>query len=114
MGRLFRAGTGAAAACAGVIAMAAGMAAPAAAATWPQRPITLIVPFPPGGTTDIFARTIAEHMRPALGQSIVVENKPGAAGNLGVAAAARAQVLSLIHISEPTRPVCSSRMPSSA
>lgn len=91
MGRLFRAGTGAAAACAGVIAMAGAMAAPAAAATWPERPITMIVPFPPGGTTDIFARTIAEHMRPALGQSIVVENKPGAAGNLGVAAATRAQ-----------------------
>ncbi|WP_063584165.1 tripartite tricarboxylate transporter substrate binding protein [Achromobacter ruhlandii] len=91
MGRLFRAGTGAAAVCVGVVAMAGAMAAPAAAATWPERPITLIVPFPPGGTTDIFARTIAEHMRPALGQSIVVENKPGAAGNLGVAAATRAQ-----------------------
>ncbi|KAG1592322.1 hypothetical protein G6F46_014530 [Rhizopus delemar] len=58
---------------------------------YPSKPIRLIVPFPPGGTTDIFARTIAQHMRPALGESIVVENKPGAAGNLGVAAAARAQ-----------------------
>ena len=91
MGRFFRAGKGAVATLAGGIALAAALTAPAAGATWPERPITLIVPFPPGGTTDIFARTIAEHMRPALGQSIVVENKPGAAGNLGVAAAARAQ-----------------------
>lgn len=75
------------------VAAAATLALSAAASAqeWPARPITLIVPFPPGGTTDIFARTIAQHMRPALGESIVVENKPGAAGNLGVAAAARAQ-----------------------
>lgn len=91
MGRFFRAGKGAFMALAGGVALTGALAAPATAATWPERPITLIVPFPPGGTTDIFARTIAEHMRPALGQSIVVENKPGAAGNLGVAAAARAQ-----------------------
>ena len=95
MGRFFRANAGGASARLAVagMAVAAGtmaVCAPAAAA-WPERPITLIVPFPPGGTTDIFARTIAEHMRPALGQSIVVENKPGAAGNLGVAAATRAQ-----------------------
>ena len=66
------------------------LSAAASAQGWPTRPITLIVPFPPGGTTDLFARTIAQHMAPALGQSIVVENKPGAAGNLGVAAATRA------------------------
>ncbi|WP_287144771.1 tripartite tricarboxylate transporter substrate binding protein [Achromobacter sp.] len=66
------------------------LSAAASAQGWPTRPITLIVPFPPGGTTDLFARTIAQHMAPSLGQSIVVENKPGAAGNLGVAAAARA------------------------
>lgn len=64
--------------------------AAASAQAWPTRPITLIVPFPAGGTTDLFARTIAQHMAPTLGQSIVVENKPGAAGNLGVAAATRA------------------------
>lgn len=75
------------------VAAAATLALSAAASAqeWPARPITLIVPFPPGGTTDLFARTIAQHMRPALGESIVVENKPGAAGNLGVASAARAQ-----------------------
>ncbi|NMK48178.1 tripartite tricarboxylate transporter substrate binding protein [Achromobacter sp. Bel] len=77
---------------AGVAAAATlALSAAASAQQWPARPITLIVPFPPGGTTDLFARTIAQHMRPALGESIVVENKPGAAGNLGVAAAARAQ-----------------------
>jgi tripartite-type tricarboxylate transporter receptor subunit TctC len=57
--------------------------APAQDAKWPQKPITYIVPFPPGGTTDILARTIALKLGPALGTTIVVENKPGAGGNIG-------------------------------
>jgi len=63
-------------------AVAAGAAA-AQDAKWPQKPITYIVPFPPGGTTDILARAIAVKLGPALGTTIVVENKPGAGGNIG-------------------------------
>ena len=54
-------------------------------------PITLIVPFPPGGPTDLVARRLAEVMAPALGQSIVVENVGGAGGSLGMARLARAK-----------------------
>jgi len=55
----------------------------ATAQTWPQRPITYVVPFTPGGTTDVIGRAIAHGLQPALGQPVVVENKPGAAGGLG-------------------------------
>lgn len=70
------------------------LAAPAVAraqAPYPNRPITMIVPWAPGGTTDILARVLAEPMRARLGQPIVVENRSGASGNIGSAAVARAQ-----------------------
>ena len=58
-------------------------AADAIAQTWPARPIRLIVSYAPGGVTDVVARLIAQPLSEALGQSIVVENKPGAAGAIG-------------------------------
>ncbi len=57
---------------------------------WPNKPIRYIVPFAPGGTTDILARTIGERLGAALGQPIVVENKPGQGGSIGAAELARA------------------------
>lgn len=61
----------------------------AQAQEWPSRPIRFIVPFPAGGSTDILARVLAEILRNSLGQSIVVENRPGAGGNIGVDAIAK-------------------------
>lgn len=54
-----------------------------AQAKFPQRPVTLVVPTPPGGSTDFTARLIAEPLTRALGQSVIVDNKPGASGNIG-------------------------------
>jgi tripartite-type tricarboxylate transporter receptor subunit TctC len=71
-----------------VLAAAAGAAL--AQASYPSRSITLIAPFPPGGSTDVVARVMAERMRPILGQSIVVENVGGAGGSIGVGRLARA------------------------
>lgn len=62
----------------------------AAAYAFPQRPIKLVVPFAPGGSTDIVARLVAEAMHAPLGQSVVVENKAGAGGMVGAEAVARA------------------------
>ena len=63
---------------------AASLAAAAAQAqTWPSKPVRYVVPFPPAGATDITARIIADKISGPLGQSVVVENRPGAAGNVG-------------------------------
>ncbi|TSE31252.1 Bug family tripartite tricarboxylate transporter substrate binding protein [Tepidimonas charontis] len=58
---------------------------------WPQRPLRLLVGFPPGSSPDVMARTLAEPLAQALGQPVVVENRPGAAGNVAADAVARAR-----------------------
>ena len=63
-----------------VAALAIFWMAPAAAAEYPEKPITLVVPFPPGGGADSIARTAMSKVGPALGQTIVIDNKPGQAG----------------------------------
>jgi len=62
---------------------------PACADTWPSKPIKLVVPYPPGGSTDVTARVIADGLRPLLGQSVVIDNRPGAGGNIGAEAVAK-------------------------
>ncbi|AGW92849.1 tripartite tricarboxylate transporter substrate binding protein [Cupriavidus sp. DF5525] len=65
--------------------------AASAADAWPQKPVTLIVPWAAGGSTDILARVLSEHLTRSLGQPVIVDNKPGASGNIGSAMVARAK-----------------------
>ena len=76
------------------LAASLAWAAPAAAqsaASWPERTVTITVCFPPGGSNDVAARLIAPPLSEALGRPVVVENRPGAGGNIGIGAVARAQ-----------------------
>ncbi|MCC2594975.1 tripartite tricarboxylate transporter substrate binding protein [Pusillimonas sp. MFBS29] len=71
--------------------LALGISMPAAAAEkWPTKPLTLVVPFGPGSSPDVAARIIAEQAGKTLGQTIVIQNKPGASGNLGTSVIAKA------------------------
>jgi tripartite-type tricarboxylate transporter receptor subunit TctC len=77
-----------------LLGLAAGtaLAGPASAqATWPNRSIRMISPFPPGGAADLLARALAEELTPVLGQSVVVENRTGAGGSVGTEAVVRSQ-----------------------
>src|SRR5215471_16194016 len=57
--------------------------------TWPNKPITIVVNFPAGGLTDGIARAFGEHVQQATGQQVIIDNKPGASGNIGAALVAR-------------------------
>ncbi|MDT3677790.1 MAG: tripartite tricarboxylate transporter substrate binding protein [Burkholderiaceae bacterium] len=79
---------------AAALAGAAGIAALpsiASAQTWPERPIRYVVPYPPSGPLDLVARALAEKLDASLGQRVIVENKPGAGGNIGADLVAKAQ-----------------------
>jgi tripartite-type tricarboxylate transporter receptor subunit TctC len=71
--------------------IAAAVVPPAAAQTYPARPVTMVVPFPPGGNTDIMARALQVELGKALGQSIIINNRGGAAGTLGILELVRAE-----------------------
>ena len=74
------------------VALAATLGAgPALADAWPSKPITLIVPFPAGGTTDVLARALADKLQQSLGQPVIVESKPGAGATLGADHVAKAK-----------------------
>ncbi|MGZ8273780.1 MAG: Bug family tripartite tricarboxylate transporter substrate binding protein [Burkholderiaceae bacterium] len=63
--------------------------APAQAQSWPTKPVRIVVPFPAGGTTDIVARSIGAELQKMWGQSVVIDNRPGAGGNIGADAVAK-------------------------
>ena len=71
-------------------ALALGLALTGQALAWPTRPVTMIVPFPPGGSTDTLARALTPKLTEKFGQSFVVDNKPGATGTIGATAVKRA------------------------
>lgn len=73
------------------IACALTFAAPAAQAAWPERPITIVVPAAPGGTTDIVARLLSQKLTASLGQQVIIENRAGAGGIIGTQLVARAK-----------------------
>jgi tripartite-type tricarboxylate transporter receptor subunit TctC len=72
------------------IASTLAVAFPAQAQAWPSKPIKLVVPYAPGGTTDVIARMVAEYLGQRLGQNIIVDNKPGKGAMVGTALVAKA------------------------
>ncbi len=70
--------------------LVAAAGSPAQAQAWPAKPVTLLVPFPPGGSTDMIARTLAPKLQEKLGGAFIVQNQAGAGGTVGAAAAKRA------------------------
>jgi tripartite-type tricarboxylate transporter receptor subunit TctC len=73
-----------------LLLLASASASFAQSAAWPSKPITMVVTYPPGGGADVMARLIAPKMGEALGQNVIVENRPGAGGQIGAAAVAKA------------------------
>lgn len=92
-----------------------GSMSPAFANAWPERPITLIVPFAPGGATDMVGRIMADQLGKTLGQTVIIENKGGAAGAIGMADLARSKpdgyTFALITDSIPIQPLLNSSLP---
>jgi len=70
--------------------LAAGFASAAAAQTYPTRPVRMIAPFPAGGLVDVLARAVGEELAKTLGQPVIIENRPGAGGNIGADVVAKA------------------------
>jgi len=90
-----------------LLAMAAvtALASSALAQTYPSRPVTMVVPFPPGGNTDLMARALQTEMTKALGQSVIISNKGGAAGTIGILDLVRAEPDGYTMAMTPNNPI---------
>ena len=98
----------------GLLLAAAASVLPAATqaqAAWPSRPVRVIVPFPPGGLTDGYARAYSDHLSRKFGQTFVVESKTGAGGTLGVAEVAKAAADGHTLLVTTSSAVCCGRLP---
>jgi tripartite-type tricarboxylate transporter receptor subunit TctC len=73
-----------------VVALVPQSASAADAQSWPTKPVRMVIPFPPGGTTDILGRVAAQKLSEAIGQQVVPDNRPGASGNIGTEQVAKA------------------------
>lgn len=76
--------------CRRLVVLVGGLMLSVCALAWPEKPVTVVVPFPPGGSTDSLARAVSQHMQTRLGQPFVVDNKAGATGTIGAALVKRA------------------------
>jgi len=88
-----------------LVALLPGLVVPAAAESFPSRPVAIVVPFPPGGTADLLPRILADKLRERWGQAVVVENKPGAAGTTGSAWVANASADGYVLLASPAGPL---------
>jgi tripartite-type tricarboxylate transporter receptor subunit TctC len=95
-----------------VLALVSALALPTAALaqSWPTRPITMIVPFPAGGNADVLARALAPELSEKLGQQVIIDNRTGASGNIGGAAAAKATPDGYTFMFATTGPVATSKL----
>src|SRR5947209_11531994 len=95
---------------AAAVALAAFLATAVHAQEWPAKPVRIVVPFPAGGSADLMPRIVAEKLAEKWGQPVIVDNRPGAAGNIGADAVFRADADGYTLMSSPPPPLDSNKL----